>query len=338
MCDFGITAIILGAVGAATSIAGGIVSGSAKKKAAAQAQVAAGYQANAIQSQYDAAAYGVRGYLTQAAGYGVQAKAYKTQANAYLEAASAYRLQATGALQKGTDTQKIYNMEASVNAQNAKVAHTYAEWTMRKVEQDVYKVQTGASVQVGQQVAAYASGNVDVGVGTPVNVYASTAASAERTSNWLRLAAAEEAYGLNQQAKQYVQLAAIDRYKGAAAVTASKYEAAGMEYAARGQQYAAAGALYAQSGALLGQQGALLAARGAEVARGGLLWQKMAVLAGGQAQAAAYNAGAISDFMGAAAGAFKFAGSTFGSFYNPTPTDTGAPWEGPAPVAPVFQT
>lgn len=324
MCDPIVTPILLGA-GIATSIAGTAIGAAGKGKAAGQAKIAAAYQAQGYKAQYDAAMWGVKGYLNVAKGYEVQEAAYKTQAQAFNDAASGYRVAAQGYLQAAKDTAGIYSAEAAINDQNAILAHNYAEWAMRKVEQDVYKRQTAASVMTGAQTAAYASGNVDVGVGTPVDVAASTWAAAAREVKFVRLAAAEEAYGLNQQAKQYVELAKIDRLKAAGALNMGNYQAIGQEYAARGQEWAAKGAGYAAQGAHLGQQGALIAAKGATVGAEAYKWAMAAAMAGGQAQAAAYNTGMWTDILGGFGNAFKMGAGFVGSIGS-----SATPYGGPS--------
>jgi hypothetical protein len=97
---------------------------------------------------------------------------------------------------------------------NAGFADVQAEDAVARGAEQEQRFRTQIKQQIGTARASYASQNVDVGVGTPVDVQASIAYMGELDALTIRNNAAREAWGYKVEAYNHRMQGTLDRYTG----------------------------------------------------------------------------------------------------------------------------
>lgn len=166
--------------------------------------------------------------------------------------------QGEAAERAGLAARRASESQAQLAEYNAAVAALQAEDTVKRGEQDVHRFRSRTRILVGEQRAAFAAGNVDVGYGSTVDVQADAAYLGELDALTARTNAAREAWGFRVEAEDLRQRAAIARQEGEAAAEAGRFErTAQYEYGA-GRRSAGK---YAAIGTLVGTGASLLESR-----------------------------------------------------------------------------
>ncbi len=125
--------------------------------------------------------------------------------------AAATGLDAAGALFSGIGGYKQAAYQASVAANNAKIAGMNAENAMAAggYAESLQKLKTGQ--EVGAQLAAQGASGVDVSIGSPAQVRASTEFSGALDAAMIHYNAAKEAFGEKVQQSAFEAQAKLDR-------------------------------------------------------------------------------------------------------------------------------
>lgn len=134
-------------------------------------------------------------------------------------------LSAYGQYKSGKDAKAVGEL-------NAKIAETQAEDALTRGRDDEQRFRQGVKMLIGSNRAGFSGQNVDVGVGSAVDVQADVAYLGELDALMIRENAAREAFGHKQQAEVY-------RKGGQAAATAGMLGAAGTVLGGTGSLLAA---------------------------------------------------------------------------------------------------
>lgn len=122
-------------------------------------------------------------------------------------------LNAVGQVKAGNEAKELAEF-------NAHIAELQAEDAIAMGEEESQKFRTGVRGLIGRQKAGFAAQNIDVGVGTPVDVAADAAFLGELDVLTIQTNAARAAWGYEVQAENF-------RRGGSNAQTASRFGAAG---------------------------------------------------------------------------------------------------------------
>ena len=114
--------------------------------------------------------------------------------------------------QQGKASQQIAENNATLARADAEATNAAAT---REQEQQSWRTRA----MMGQQRAAIAANNLDPTLGTPADILGETALLGEVDQQTLRMNAARQAWGYEQQAQQYQTQGKLDRWGGNAAAT-----------------------------------------------------------------------------------------------------------------------
>ena len=114
--------------------------------------------------------------------------------------------------QQGKASQQIAENNATLARADAEATNAAAT---REQEQQSWRTRA----MMGQQRAAIAANNLDPTLGTPADILGETALLGEVDQQTIRMNAARQAWGYEQQAQQYQTQGKLDRWGGNAAAT-----------------------------------------------------------------------------------------------------------------------
>lgn len=150
-------------------------------------------------------------------------------------------IQATGqikagnaAKRQGEAEQRAAESEAQLSEYNAQVAALQAKDALERGVEEAGKFRAQVRGLIGSQRAGFASGNIDVGVGSAVDVQADTARLGELDALTIKTNAAREAWGYQVQAEDLRTRAQIQRQEGVMDLEAGKAAQGASRYAAAG--------------------------------------------------------------------------------------------------------
>lgn len=158
-------------------------------------------------------------------------------------------LNALGDLSSGYGQAQQYNYQAAIAQNNAAITRQNedASLTAGQYEESQSKLRTGQTI--GAQLAAQAGNGVDVNVGSPATVRASTATTGALDAAMIHYNAARQAYGLETQAANYDSQASAVRM-AASTAKASGWSKAAMSLISGSTAVSAKYSSYLNSGAI----------------------------------------------------------------------------------------
>ena len=127
-------------------------------------------------------------------------------------------LMAVATLATGAFTAYTQNQQGKANQQiaenNATLARADADATNAAATREQEQQSWRTRAMMGQQRAAIAANNLDPTLGTPADILGETALLGEIDQQTIRMNAARQAWGYEQQAKQYQAQGKLDRWGG----------------------------------------------------------------------------------------------------------------------------
>lgn len=132
-------------------------------------------------------------------------------------------LMAVATLATGAFTAYTQNQQGKANQQiaenNATLARADADATNAAATREQEQQSWRTRAMIGQQRAAIAANNLDPTLGTPADILGETALLGEIDQQTIRMNAARQAWGYEQQAKQHQAQGKLDRWGGRMAAT-----------------------------------------------------------------------------------------------------------------------
>lgn len=119
-----------------------------------------------------------------------------------------------GAYKKGEGEQQAYQFQSKVAANNAVIADMQAKDAMLRGATAVQNVQQRTANLKSTQTASLASRNIDLGEGSPLNILTSTDVMGERDALLAQDNANKEVWGLQNQAANFRDNAALLSWRG----------------------------------------------------------------------------------------------------------------------------
>lgn len=164
------------------------------------------------------------GVLRDAFGFGTAQQSASSSMN---WGAASTGMSAAGDLLSGIGQSQMFGYSAQVAANNATIskANAGAALAAGQYEESASKLHTGQVV--GEQRTGYAANGIDVGVGSPVAVKASTETVGAMDAAMIHYNAARAAYGETVTASNYTAQSKLDRMAGAGAVVGGLFKAGG---------------------------------------------------------------------------------------------------------------
>jgi hypothetical protein len=114
----------------------------------------------------------------------------------------------------GLAGQRVSESQAQLAEYNAAVAEVQARDAIVRGEEEANLFRSRTRLLIGEQVAGYAAGNIDVGYGSAIDVQADAAFLGELDALTARTNASREAWGFRVEATDLRQRAAIAREEG----------------------------------------------------------------------------------------------------------------------------
>lgn len=127
--------------------------------------------------------------------------------------------------QQGKQQQAMYNYQAQVNQENAKIAQQNARETRQQGLEEERLQRMKTLQNIGSQQAAMAANGIDVTQGTPLDVIEDTAAIGELDALQTRYNFEKKALAFDQTANEYQNQANLDIISGKNAYEAGKWGA-----------------------------------------------------------------------------------------------------------------
>lgn len=132
---------------------------------------------------------------------------------------------ANAAKRAGAAQQEAANSQAELQDWNANVADLQGKDAIARGVESESRFRSGVDIMVGQQRAAAAGANIDVGFGSALDVQADAAYLGELDALTIRTNAAREAWGYKVQGQDLRRRAEITRKEGVNAVAAGNAQA-----------------------------------------------------------------------------------------------------------------
>jgi len=157
---------------------------------------------------------------------------------------------AAGAEYQAGAQANMLNYQAAIARTNQQIAEQNAAYDRQKGEEDAWTQGQKTKAEVAGQRVAYAAGNLDVNVGSPANVRASTIALGQQNEAIVRSNAARKAYGDEIQAWSSGTEAQLDVMGAKTAKTAGDISALGSivgGVSSFGSKWASAGQYFGKS-------------------------------------------------------------------------------------------
>lgn len=137
-------------------------------------------------------------------------------------ALSAGAISTVSAIQQGKSQQEMYNYQAEVNRNNAKIAEQNAAQERQSGLEEARQQRVKTLQQIGSQQVAFAGNGIDITSGTALDTIEDTAQYGELDALMTQYNAERTALNYEQQANNFNNQANLDKYASANAAKAGR--------------------------------------------------------------------------------------------------------------------